>query len=1426
MADETSSIALQLNVQLRGLINLTKLNTALVDLKKNARGFQQDLGKGNATLGNVGKKAKEAADGLAKLTKANRDLAASAVGGGKTKTINDHMAAQFKTLQRDMAKEAAAGARKRMQTETMYGRLFDQIERQNQASAKRTSAVRESLRRREIAGLQREYQMRQRVSEMEKSLAGRLRLYEEMNDAIFRAGFRLQMLGNDMEALGRKTIGALTAMSKEFGDFEFMVNRAAGATGIMTDEVTGGVNIYNKFQGAIMEAAQELRLFNPTDVAKATYFWASTSGQQVDTLEQLESVMRSVNPLMKIAAMTETSYETAIKGVYSILVQYGLGLEHVQEVTEKLHMVTQRTAAEFPDLINSFKMVGPVAKEFGVTFDDMVVLLGRLADAGVRGTMSGRAFRQFFIQISRPAPKATAALDELWKSTQKFGTKSYIDTVFPEGKFIGVNQYVDELAKRLQFATDKERMFTLATITTANELPVLTALVSKQIAELNGLVGGWDKTKENLDNAAEGFKRSWEILRTSWNGTVGALTRGVEIIRMKVGERIAKIFTPVLEQITTHLVRLREWFAKEENGPIVDFFVRLAGASAVVLTLGGGLTVLVGVLVAMTAAFRVAYRAFSPLFGLFGKIGGVIAGLAIAIIRNFDYIKDTFIEAGETIKEAMEGSEETISSLGDAVGAFSNVFAPVFDTVIRIFGELILVVSRVTAFILKNEAAVNILGVAANVLGGIIAGRLVLAIVSMTAAMGKALVVGGLMKILAVDMAVRFTALNAAMAASAAGGGLKGLKAGLQSLLPMLGRGGALAVGIAAVSAALLILYTNSNSVRTAVDRFIFETVTSLQELRDAAQEARRALGDFGPEAEHALSLDPVFRKMRDNVENMRRLTSGFKDDFIITIDERAQLRSLDIMEKDLEAYTRDTYNTYQDWVQQINDLGGNVTIDQFMDRLVDEAARLNTHIADPRVVKSVNNYFRGIAFGAKEANAEAARLTGTMDTMLNAKSVSPSLIITEEQKKTNLARLMGLQAGGKLDPEAAAEVTRQIELAQTAGIEGVEPPAAAETAKVWSGVADSLISSGKAVFDFGKIMKQVIKDSLDSREIVKHLREHTREFLSGGFGKPTPESWATLAGFWQSIQERNQTLVDLMTPAQFKKYADETIKGFLKDFKNGFPEDMPEEVKQVLISLIEDLYAKTGVPIPQNVLDVLYGRGSETIEEVNKGMKDKAKVEAIVRSAKAARDGATAGFKPTDMPRKHGSKTSGDFLKGLRTYQKETSTTASKIGNSTRNISKYMNSSYAWGEHMAEEFARGLRSQIQAVQNAARRLAGVAAGPLEHSTPKIGPLAGDDKWGEHMGENIASGLNRSSNAVRAAAMNVARAASLAYTYSQENLATSGVNVESTANRIIKVQVEVTSPDGSVDRLKAAELERGLMTSDLILAIEHMAVVG
>lgn len=130
-----------------------------------------------------------------------------------------------------------------------------------------------------------------------------------------------------------------------------------------------------------------------------------------------------------------------------------------------------------------------------------------------------------------------------------------------------------------------------------------------------------------------------------------------------------------------------------------------------------------------------------------------------------------------------------------------------------------------------------------------------------------------------------------------------------------------------------------------------------------------------------------------------------------------------------------------------------------------------------------------------------------------------------------------------------------------------------------------------------------------------------------------------------------------------------------------------------------------------------------------------------------AAQDAATTA----------GETTGGNFASGVSGKSGDTSSAAQAHADATSAMNSNSGSAFGWGSSLGSNFAAGILSQLGAVQAATAQLAAAAALPIEHSTPKYGPLRDDDEWGGHLADNFAEGITSGTPKVAKASLGIAQ---------------------------------------------------------------------
>lgn len=431
--------------------------------------------------------------------------------------------------------------------------------------------------------------------------------------ALTIAGGQLKNYGDQLNVLGRES-------SQAFGDIEYQILRTAAATSGSRDMVTTMTEEAKRL-------SEQMGYFKSEDIARGMYFFGSTTGMAVENVSELKDMMAQLTPIMQAAAITQSDLETTIKGVYGILGQFSRPMDDAASVTEMLYYAAQKTAAELPDFVESMKMLGPVAAQAGVSFEDTLKSLALLADNGIRGTMAGRAVRQMFLQLNDPAARATKTLDKAVK-TQLGLNKSFKELVFPKGEFIGMAGYIRTLAMVTANMNDEQKGNILGVIATAAEVPALTKLID---AETQAMKNGTSALKDNTKGvgdaakARELFAASVDLVGQSTKASLGRIDNAIQNIKATLGAALA----PAIENLSFRLADIAKRFDEfaKANPELLKAIATLTVFAGVAMTAGGAILGLVGAFLLVT---RVAFKEIGLLIGGVSKIGPAAAGAAVA----------------------------------------------------------------------------------------------------------------------------------------------------------------------------------------------------------------------------------------------------------------------------------------------------------------------------------------------------------------------------------------------------------------------------------------------------------------------------------------------------------------------------------------------------------------------------------------------------------------------------------------------------------------------------------------------------------------------------------------------------------------------------------------------------------------------------
>lgn len=472
-----------------------------------------------------------------------------------------------------------------------------------------------------LSGLnQQQQQSNQSTKQQTQAVAQSTDQFKDWQQAIDRArrnAYAMTIAGYQLAASGRAITGALKETVEQASEVDFAIRRAATTLEIL-DETSA---IFKGLTESVSETAIATKLFDAEEIARGYYFWGSTTGQVVKSQQDLMNVQKGLLPVMQAAAITETGYQTAIKGTLSILQQFRRPYSEAKKVTEDLFYITQKTANEYPDLIEAFKMVGPVANQMNVSLREVMLMFGKLGDVGIKGTTAGRALRQVFRQLSRETPIATKALNEATSAAFGMG-KTFKEIVFPNGKFAGMSNFLSTLVKITENMDEAQRGHLFSIIATAAEMPTLITLVNQQAEAMKRNTTIFEDAEDKIDfrDAARVFAESWALMENSIKAVIGELKAKLQPIVLTIGRTFVEVFRPVAAVIGDAALALNKFAIAHPQ------LTKMAVAGIAAL---GALTLLGGSVLLLTGGIRLLSGAVLPQF-ILEMLKGAAAGNAAA----------------------------------------------------------------------------------------------------------------------------------------------------------------------------------------------------------------------------------------------------------------------------------------------------------------------------------------------------------------------------------------------------------------------------------------------------------------------------------------------------------------------------------------------------------------------------------------------------------------------------------------------------------------------------------------------------------------------------------------------------------------------------------------------------------------------------
>jgi len=335
--------------------------------------------------------------------------------------------------------------------------------------------------------------------------------------------------------------------------------------------------------------------------------------------DEIEASVKSVSDLANATGMelAETADIIAI-GVKA----FGLEAEEAGRVADVLGLAASKTNTTVSELGEGMKYVAPVAKQLGFSIEETSAMLGKLADAGIKGSAGGTALRKIMLSLG-PA-------------IEKNGTQAFYD--FMESQ---------------KGVTANFEMFGARAVTAAGVLQDM----SSETADL----------KDNLDLATGSVDEMASRRLDNLPGDITLFESAVSGLKVAIGEGLEPVFRTIVQVATKFITGLQGGFMHLQKGA-KGFSVSVESVTNVFKFLGFIIFKTIGFAVQVYEKFMFGFNAIKMLGGaVLTTFSAIIQALvevvswglnAIGLMSDDTYdttvgfMRDITVELGKTTGEA------------------------------------------------------------------------------------------------------------------------------------------------------------------------------------------------------------------------------------------------------------------------------------------------------------------------------------------------------------------------------------------------------------------------------------------------------------------------------------------------------------------------------------------------------------------------------------------------------------------------------------------------------------------------------------------------------------------------------------------------------------------------------------------------------
>nr|DAN52575.1 MAG TPA: minor tail protein [Caudoviricetes sp.] len=385
----------------------------------------------------------------------------------------------------------------------------------------------------------------------EYKLSALLELKDKFSGAAQKAGGSLEKLKNKAAGVADKLKGTFNGVRGALATVGVGIG-ATAVVGVLKSSLQSYADLEDQVRRnrAIMSASaeQEKQLMQQTrDLGRSTKFTAQevAEAQMYQAMAGMKTneVLEMTPKLLKMSIAAGSDFAQTSDIVTDNLSAFGMSIGEVDRLMDVMVATSNNANTNVQMLGESYKYVAASSRNFE-SFEDVNILLGVLADNGIKSGQAGRNLAAIYRRLANPSKQVANALTDL-----------NIQLYDQQGKFKGLKTISDELKKATANLTQEERNRYLAVIAGGEGMKVLASIMGTTEENYNKVANGVRNAKGATDKFADDMSNTTSNKIAQFKSTLDDL-------KISIGEAFAPIATKWMEDF---MKKVDEW---RKNGAL------------------------------------------------------------------------------------------------------------------------------------------------------------------------------------------------------------------------------------------------------------------------------------------------------------------------------------------------------------------------------------------------------------------------------------------------------------------------------------------------------------------------------------------------------------------------------------------------------------------------------------------------------------------------------------------------------------------------------------------------------------------------------------------------------------------------------------------------------------------------------------------